>query len=64
MEVSFRCCDTYIRKMIMTFLIRLIAKVYKWLTFFKEEKPFGKVSPVSEYCHRGSLINMYQIAKK
>lgn len=48
-EVLFWYYDTTqlkFRKMVMTSLIRLIAKVFKWQTFFQKGKQFGLISPV------------------
>lgn len=60
----FWCCDACIRKMIMTSLIRLIVKVYKWLTFFKEAKQFGLVGPVWGCCHERQFNKHVQKSKR
>lgn len=50
--------------MIMTSLIRLIVKVYKWLTFFKEAKQFGLVGPVWGCCHERQFNKHVQKSKR
>lgn len=50
--------------MVMTSLIRLIAKVSKWQTFFQKGKQFGLISPVWGCCHERQFNKHVQNSKK